>query len=123
MRERDAALKALTLFVERGDQAIEALVAAEIDRALELLHGRDAAFHNYRSVEHLAVRAGWSPEGDSEAQELLKSAAASHSRLAKALEDAKIGLGRKGRKMAAVRQYADACHSRTGRDPRLVKIA
>jgi hypothetical protein len=108
---------ALTTYLERGRAAIVSLKAGRHDEATEILRLRTAAFHNFRAVDALAVKAGSDLANDPEviamwneirvvekelAAELQVAAAKTKELYAKIRETrAKIGRYRSGREKPA----------------------
>ena len=55
----ERALRALTVYYERGIKALGELKAEQYEEADSLLNMRKAAFHNFRAADHLATQDGY----------------------------------------------------------------
>ena len=55
----ERALRALTVYYERGMKALEELRAERYEEADAVLNLRKAAFHNFRAADHLATQEGY----------------------------------------------------------------
>lgn len=68
----ERALRALTVYYERGIKALEELREERYDEADAVLNMRKAAFHNFRAADHLATGEGYPERIASEMQGLWK---------------------------------------------------
>ena len=57
----EKAQKILGVYFARGQSAIEQLKANDVDGANETLNARNAAFHNFRAADHIALKEGYPP--------------------------------------------------------------
>lgn len=64
------AKKALEAYLKRGHEAIELLTTERFDDAMEKLRSRDAAYHNFRALDHLALESGIDIARDGEVVQL-----------------------------------------------------
>ncbi len=61
---------ALAVYLRRGDAAIALLQKDDFDNAMEMLRLRDAAYHNFRALDHLALDQGIDIGKDGEVRDL-----------------------------------------------------
>lgn len=79
----------LTVYLERGERAVQALANRKYDEAREILTQRNAAFHNLRAVDALAQSEGCDAAKDPETLAIWERTRQVDKQLAAALETAK----------------------------------
>jgi hypothetical protein len=98
------AAQALAVYVERGRKALAAIEAGELDEAERLLRLRGAAFHNFRALDDLALKAGIDLGGDERLAALAAADAERRGPLEKALRAVYAKTGRQLAKIREARQ-------------------
>ena len=71
----ERACTALTVYYERGVRALEYVRNAKWDDVDAILNMRNAAFHNFRAADHLALQQGYSAEQDAQLKAIWKQIA------------------------------------------------
>jgi hypothetical protein len=105
----DRALKALKVYVERGELSLQLLLEDRIEEADAILDKRRAAFYNFRALDHLARKEGYAIEAEIRLKKLVDVARAQDQllmgKLQVLLTDQKEQLGQIKRAMAALKHY------------------
>jgi hypothetical protein len=114
---------ALTVYLERGRSALEALRACRYDEATALLQKRSAAFHNFRAVDALAQAEGEDLAKDAEVLRLWQELRTLEKELAVALETARSRTADLFQKIRAARAAIGAFHSGRSDAPRFTRTA
>ncbi len=75
------AKNALEVYLKRGAEALEYLAKEQYDQAIDKLRFRDAAYHNFRALDHLALESGIDIAKDKSVSDLWKQVEAMNSKL------------------------------------------
>lgn len=117
------AKRALSVYLERGRQALDLLKNGRFDEANDILRQRNAAFHNFRAVDALALRDGSDIKDDPEAQALWIEIKLIDQKLAESLKAARIMTAALYKKIRETYAKIGAYRSRRSNDPRFEKSA
>jgi hypothetical protein len=117
------AKEALSVYLKRGEAALEALKAGNYDEATDLLRKRNAAFHNFRAQDALASKTGRDLGEDAEVRAIWQSLRKLESELNQELQVAKEKTGTLHQKIRDARQKIIRYHSGNPDQPRFEKTA
>ncbi len=117
------AKEALAVYLARGHAALECLKAGEIDQASELLRKRNAAFHNFKAQDALALQEGKDFSQTEEARELWREIQKVEKELSPLVAEEREKAGILHQKIRDARQTIIRYRSGTPDHPRFEKTA
>ncbi len=115
------AKEALAVYLARGKAAHECLKAGNFDEASELLRKRNAAFHNFRAQDALALKEGNDLSLTAEARHLWQEIRIIERDLLELMTQEKEKAGTLHQKLRAARQSIIRYHSGNPDQPRFEK--
>jgi hypothetical protein len=98
------ATHALRVYLERGRSALQKLEEGQFDDAIEILRWRDAAYHNFRVIDALGLKAGVDVTQEESVRAIWSEIRVFDSRLKPALEKAKEITAEQANKLRKMRQ-------------------
>lgn len=113
----------LTTYLVRGRQALAAFLAGEDDEGTRLLSLRTAAFHNFRVVDSLVERAGFSLAEDPKAQAIWREIQETDHLLKAALKDAQTRTAETVHRLAEARRAFQGYRSGVPESTQFAKTA
>jgi hypothetical protein len=117
------AKEALSVYLARGNAALECLRAGNFDEASDLLRKRNAAFHNFRAQDALALAEGQDLTLTEEAQSLWQDIRAVEKALSSLMSLEREKAGALYQRIREARQKIIRYHSGNPDHPRFEKTA
>lgn len=115
------AKEALAVYLERGKAALACMNDGKIDEAMELLKKRNAAFHNFRAQDALALKDGKDLSLSEDAQHLWQEITKIEKSLNALVASEKEKAGILHQKIREARQKISRYHSGNPDQPRFAK--
>lgn len=115
------AKEALSVYLKRGESALDALKAGNFDEATDLLKRRNAAFHNFRAQDALAMQEGRDLGENSEVQDIWHAIRKIEVELNQELSAAREKTGLLHQRIRDARQTISRYHSGNPDQPRFEK--
>ncbi len=102
---------ALEVYRQRGLKAEEAFKTQDLDKAFELLHWREIAFHNFKAAEAYEAKLGYDMAKDEEILAMWQDIKASNARLEALIENQATKLRTELQAIVKARAYVARFHS------------
>jgi hypothetical protein len=112
---------ALEAYLQRGHEALLALESHKAEEFFQIMSRRDAAFHNFRALDALAVKAGFDVAADGELRRIWNEIDQVNRTLQGRMTDVQTDVGERLGRLRANRSHTRAYRSGTPPALRLVK--